>query len=409
MSFLDRFRRQRGQGNDAAPNSGDFGAEPAVERDSETVAGERGVSAVQRPPSLQSRVSNALAAGLMGLLAVGFLGWYYVNSLGSRNSAKAAAESSAKEKAKGEMVLRPLGRVEPPPPTRAALENLLGEAPEEPPPPDIPEAWLRPAVETGPNYGTRAPAGKSPEELRLERLLAGAAFSSASRSTAQGPTPPGGQAGAASEELEEFLRPSVTTAVSAKVLPTQRLLLPKGAFLDCTLETAIDSGLPGMTTCVLATDTFSADGSVVLLERGTKLVGETRGQVRAGSARVFVLWTEARTPKGVVVALASGGTDELGRSGLPGKANRHFFERFGAAILVSVIDGAVQAASQSQGEGDDTVVVNPTSSSQVMTEVLKSTISIPPTVAKPQGDRIAIVVARDLDFRTVYELRAVSR
>ena len=51
-----------------------------------------------------------------------------------------------------------------------------------------------------------------------------------------------------------------------------------------------------MTTCITATDTFSADGSVVLLERGTKLVGETRGEVQQGSARVFVLWTEARTP-----------------------------------------------------------------------------------------------------------------
>ena len=408
MKFFDRFRRQRGQVNDAAENPGNPGAEPFLERDVETVAGERGASVVQRPPSLQSRMSNALAAGLMGVLAVGFLGWYYVNSLGTRSSAKAAAESSAKDKAKGEMVLRPLGRVEPPPASRAALEGLLGEAPEEPPP-DIPEAWLRPAVESEPNYGSRASAGKSPEELRLERLLAGVAFSAATRSTAAGPTPPGGQAGVAGEEIEGFLRPSVTSAVSAKVLPTQRLLLPKGAFLDCTLETAIDSSLPGMTTCVLATDTFSADGSVVLLERGTKLVGETRGQVRAGSARVFVLWTEARTPKGVVVALASGGTDELGRSGLPGKANRHFFERFGAAILVSVIDGAVQAAAQSQGEGDDTIVVSPTTSSQVMTEVLKSTMNIPPTVIKPQGDRIAIVVARDLDFRTVYELRAVSR
>ena len=29
----------------------------------------------------------------------------------------------------------------------------------------------------------------------------------------------------------------------AQVLPTQRLLLPKGAFIDCTLETAIDSTL----------------------------------------------------------------------------------------------------------------------------------------------------------------------
>ena len=90
-------------------------------------------------------------------------------------------------------------------------------------------------------------------------------------------------------------------------LPTQRLLLAKGAFIDCTLETAIDSSLPGMTTCITATDTFSVDGKVVLLERGSKLIGETRGQVQQGSARLFVLWTEARTPGGIVVPLASAG------------------------------------------------------------------------------------------------------
>ena len=84
-------------------------------------------------------------------------------------------------------------------------------------------------------------------------------------------------------------------------------MLPKGAFIDCTLETAISSALPGMTTCVTATDTFSADGNIVLLERGSKLVGETRGQVQQGKPRLFVLWTEARTPTGVVVPLASPG------------------------------------------------------------------------------------------------------
>src|SRR5690606_19025939 len=187
-------------------------------------------------------------------------------------------------------------------------------------------------------------------------------------------------------------------------LPTRRMLLPKGAFLDCTLETALDSTLPGMTTCILATDAFSADGSVVLLERGTKLVGETRGQVRQGSARVYVLWTEARTSKGVVVPLASPGTDELGRAGLPGRVDRHFMERFGAAILVSVIDGAIQAEVASQRGNGSTVVVDPSGSRDIMTEILRSTINIPPTVVKPQGDRIQVLVARDLDFRSVYEL-----
>ena len=188
------------------------------------------------------------------------------------------------------------------------------------------------------------PAGKTPAELRLERRLAGPAFAGPGRSGAAAAGAPAGAGPASGGDLAALLQPTVTEAASARVLPTQQLLLPKGAFLDCTLETAIDSSLSGMTTCVLATDSFGADGSVVLLERGTKLVGETRGQVRAGSARIFVLWTEARTPKGVVVPLVSPGTDELGRSGLPGKVNRHFFERFGAAILVSVIDGAVQAA-----------------------------------------------------------------
>jgi len=145
---------------------------------------------------------------------------------------------------------------------------------------------------------------------------------------------------------------------------------------------------------------------VVLLERGSKLVGETRGQVQQGQARVFVVWTEARTPTGVIVPLDSPGTDELGRAGLPGDVDRHFWERFGAAMLITVINGAVQAGVQAANKSGGAVIYAPTTSQDVMTEVLKSTINIPPTVTKHNGDRIQVLVARDLDFRSVYELRA---
>ena len=73
-------------------------------------------------------------------------------------------------------------------------------------------------------------------------------------------------------------------------------------------------------------------------------------------------------------------------------------------MLISVIGGAVESASSRNGTG--TVIVDPSASQGVMTEVLKGTINIPPTITKQNGDRIAVLVARDVDFRSVYELRA---
>jgi type IV secretion system protein VirB10 len=61
---------------------------------------------------------------------------------------------------------------------------------------------------------------------------------------------------------------------------------------------------------------------------------------------------------------------------------------------------------QSTSRGNGTVIYNPSAGEGVMTEVLKGTVNIAPTIVKPQGDRIQVLVARDLDFRSVYELRS---
>jgi type IV secretion system protein VirB10 len=397
-----------------------------AERPPNQVRGERDANSVARVLSVQSQVSNVLAIGLMCVLGLGSLAWYYANAIARQGRAKQSAQAAAVNRAQGDMPLPSLGRIDPP--TTSPLSDPLS-SPQDPlrdQPPlaaqtlaEIPVAPNSSAMVNG------APQPKTPAELATERELSGAVFSSqnsalpATENNASTMAPTGAASIGASGggipdgrreagELTSLLRPTVTTAVRAQMLPAQRLLLPKGAFIDCTLETAIDSTLPGMTTCVMATDAFGVDGKVVLLERGTKLIGETRGQVQQGAARIFVLWTEARTPAGVVVPLDSPGADELGRSGLPGEVDRHFWERFGAAMLVSVIDSAVQAAAQSSHSGSGNVVVNPSASQDVLTEILKNTINIAPTVVKQNGDRIQVLVARDLDFRSVYELRSAS-
>jgi type IV secretion system protein VirB10 len=377
------------------------------------VRGERDGATLRQPPSVQSRVSNVLAIGLMSVLGLGMLTWYYANAMTRQSHARQSAQALSAKRAQGDMDLPSLGRIDPPVPV-AERPPAPQDQPAQSMP--LPVTTLREipleAAPAAAAYG--AQPAKTPAQLTLERQLSGAVFSpqsslpSASAPMSSASPPPAGADLKEPGELSALMRPSVTTAVRALVLPTQRLLLPKGAFLDCTLETAIDSTLPGMTTCVMATDTFGVDGQVVLLERGTKLVGETRGQVQQGSARVFVLWNEARTPTGVIVPLASPGADELGRSGLAGTVDRHFWERFGAAMLVSVIDGVIQAAVQSSRGNSGAVIVNPSGTQDVMTEVLKGTINIPPTVVKHQGDRIQVLVARDLDFRSVYELKSAS-
>jgi type IV secretion system protein VirB10 len=389
-----------------------------------TVAGERAIPSVNRERSVQSRVSNALAVGAMLLVGAGFLFWYYSTQFAKQHEAQEAAKKAAEARAAGEMKLPPLGRIDPPKPdmgpsTPASLivGDVLGAAP--PPPQGMPP------VMSGGTSG--APPQKTPEQLALERklsqpVLLRAQFSGApAGASAPAHAPPGapsnlanlfGLAGTGSDPsvpggLGAMLRPTPTPAVSAQVVPNRRFLLPKGAFIDCTLETAIDSTFDGMVTCIGANDIYSADGKVVLLERGTKYVGEKKGEVKQGQGRVFVLWGEARTPTGVVVNLASPGTDELGRAGLPGYVDTHFWDRFGAAILISVIDGGLQAlaARQQSGGGGTAVVLNPQGSRDVMTEVLRGTIAIPPTVIKNQGERIQVFVARDVDFRAVYALR----
>jgi type IV secretion system protein VirB10 len=218
-------------------------------------------------------------------------------------------------------------------------------------------------------------------------------------------------AGAAPGGQEQGVKISSTARAGAARLVAPSLTLARGTTFGCALASKIVSDETGAVSCVVSRNVYGSDGRVLLIERGSHLDGAYHAQVRVGQSRVSVLWERLRMPNGVVVDLASPATGALGEAGVDGFVDNHWPGRIGAALLLSLIDDAVKidiAREQAKGNASGTVLLQGSGSetSTLAGKVLDSTINIPPTIVKNQGEIVAVNVAQDVDFSTVYELRA---
>jgi len=314
----------------------------------------------------------------MSTLGLGLLAWYYAKTLTRPAQAQHAAQAAVKSHAQAEMTLPPLPPMESPfvrkePRPRLHRTHQRWSASWDPPRP------CRSALATP--IGTPAlvpPAGAPGSTLpksSFERRLAGPAFAKVSKeqdgSASTVSLYPSADPAASSasrtrmeqeahdspQALNGLLRPTVTQR-SRLLLPTRRFLLSKGAFIDWHARNG---------------DRFHAPRHDHLHHRHrhvqrrwhrgaprarTKLVGETRGDVRQGATRIFVLWTEARTPTGVVVPLSSPGTMSSAvwvvRGGEPS-----LLGSFRGGILLTVVNGAVQGAVNSKNSSGSVVISPP--------------------------------------------------
>jgi type IV secretory pathway VirB10-like protein len=173
----------------------------------------------------------------------------------------------------------------------------------------------------------------------------------------------------------------------------------EGTVLAGTLETAINSDLPGHVRAVVSRNVTSFDGSRILIPKGSRLVGQYQSDLAVGQKRTFIIWERLIRPDGVTIALASPGTDSLGRAGVTGKVDSHFMRRFGAALLLSVIDAGSRAASAT---GGNVIISGGTGgAANAASAGLQNDANIPPTIKVAQGTAIRIFLNRDLDFSGV--------
>ena len=359
-----------------------------VEQSASEVAGARG-----KELTLRQKLGIAF---LLGIVTLGVI-WF--NALVGRH---AAAPETSNVTAAG------IGQKYTPPPAIP----VKAEAADLPLPADNATTTGLPQTSTNPPpifaySGGGTMAGARPEAMPVQMADLGA-----NPGAGVAATPSAAAPATADSALARKLKSTVLSGATASVVKNPDMVITEGTVVPCTLQTAINTQLAGFVTCVIPVDVRGTSGNVVLLDRGTKIVGQIESGLMQGQDRVFVLWTRAETPNHVIISLNAPGADELGRAGLRGTVDNHWWDRFGGALMLTLVQGSLNAGTalaangggNSNGAALGYVYSAQSTGGQVANTALENSINIPPTLNKNQGDTVSVFVVQDLDFSGVYGL-----
>ena len=331
--------------------------------------------------------------GIMVLIGVVVLGYVWFNALYSHRAAKQPGDTATAYGNGGEPYIQPPAAVPasapsnlPQPSPASSSSSLLGGAQQQSPAQAPIMAFSGSNDMVPPAPPASAPAPSDADQTGGPSTLPGEDKS----------------------PLAARLQATVMDGEKASVLQNPAMVITEGTMIPCILQTAIESELPGLVTCVVPLDIRGSTGDVVLLDRGTKIVGQIQTGLLQGQDRVFVNWTRAETPDHVIVTLDSPGSDELGRAGLAGAVDNHFWQRFGGALMLTLVQGGLDAATiaaAGQGGSNSTsqqaalgfVYAGQSNGQQIANTALENSINIAPTLSKNQGDTVSLIVAHDLD------------
>jgi type IV secretion system protein VirB10 len=329
-------------------------------------------------PVVSQRKGKSDAAGLAaGVAVVALLG---MATLWGMNSARVAPDRLQARPAAPQPITAPLPVPTSSPPSVAPAPALVPQAPPAPAP-----------VLAGPPQARLAPAANP--------------FSSPTMgfdSSALPPPAPGAPAGDvdrgnSASDFASRIGGVGGGPAQARADVDPKTTVTQGTMIPAILETAINTDVPGYVRAVVSQDVRSFDGAHVLVPRSSRLIGQYQSGVQSGQKRAYVIWTRLIRPDGVSVALASPAASFDGSTGLAGKVDSHFFQRFGSAMLLSVVGGL-----SAIGTGGASLILGGGQSAAATAVQQGGTIA--PTIRVRQGEPIRVFTARDLDFSRVPRL-----
>lgn len=322
-----------------------------------------------------------LAAGALIVAALGGLTLWTMS--GSRET---ASNPDLAANAAGQIAAVPA------PATPTISPDTPGDDQSAPVPAPLPAPEPAPVLAAPPGTATSSQPANNPYTSPTVVFDAGA-----SSGAVVDPAAPGGEGKSGGNANDDFAARigGIGKTASATQSFDPATTVTQGTLIPAVLETAIDTDVPGYVRAIVSTDVRSFDGKHVLVPRSSRLIGQYKSGLTAGQKRAYVIWSRLIRPDGVSVDLGSPAISFGGETGLAGKVNSHFFERFGSAMLLSVVGGL-----STLGTGGAGLIISGGGQSAAAAAVQNSS-SVGPTIRVRQGEPIRVFTAKDLDFSKV--------
>lgn len=199
--------------------------------------------------------------------------------------------------------------------------------------------------------------------------------------------------------------------------------------IPAVIKVSIDTRRASRAVATVERDIYGGDGRMVLIERGSTMIGRVGAVASTGEESVAIQWQRIVRPDGAAFAIEATSGDAMGRSGILAHIDNRFFERFGKTFLASIVSGGITIALDPQSTS---VTTNGTTASGITGSITsggttqtakdgrtiaseqlrqdfqplyeqfkKEQLAIPPIRTVPAGTRITVWPTTDLWLRQV--------
>jgi len=206
---------------------------------------------------------------------------------------------------------------------------------------------------------------------------------------------------------------TVLQVSSAGTLPHPDYTITAGSKIPCLPVEAADSSLGGFYSCRVPEYVRGTTQQRALLPPGTLVFGQVRKGMDEGQERLAIIYTRIETAGDhFIIRLSAPAADAMGRSGVKGDLDTHFWPKVGDVALYALIDGLQNAIPQAasaginglaNGGGNGNAFLNlnlgAAAGGQSLAQMeMQKQINRPPTMRLDQAMPMEVSVGQDLDF-----------